>query len=59
MAATQGWLRVQDAVDELLRRQGTLPDDQTKLRIDRMVEQYLLRPGLPRSNKPPGKGGPR
>lgn len=26
MAASQGWLRVQDAVDEMLRRQGTSPD---------------------------------
>lgn len=32
---------------------------QAKLRIDRMVELYIRRAGVPRSNRPPGKGGPR
>ncbi|HVI31370.1 hypothetical protein [Phenylobacterium sp.] len=32
---------------------------QAKLRIDRMVEPYIRRADVPRSNRPPGKGGPR
>lgn len=32
---------------------------EAKLRIDRMVEPFIRRGGVPRSNKVPGKGGPR
>lgn len=32
---------------------------EAKLRIDRMVEPYIRRAGVPRSNRPPGKGGLR
>ena len=30
-----------------------------KLRIDRLVDAYIVRPGVPRSNLPPDKGGMR
>jgi hypothetical protein len=42
--------------------EGRLPSPaelmEAKLRIDRLVEPYIRRAGLPRSNRPPGTGGP-
>jgi len=55
--ATREWATFKRSLEGRLPTQAELMA--AKLRIDRMVEQYVLRPGLPRSNKPPGKGGPR
>lgn len=53
--ATREWAAFKGALNRRMPSQAELM--QVKLRIDRMVEPYIRRAGLPRSNKPPGKGG--
>lgn len=54
--ATREWGAFNRELRGRLPTQAELMD--AKLRIDRMVEPYVRRAGLPRSNRPPGKGGP-
>ena len=55
--ASREWAEFSRALNGRMPTQAELM--QVKLRIDRMVEPYIRRAGVPRSDKPPGKGGPR
>jgi len=50
------WAAFSKSLEGRLPSQAELMD--AKLRIDRLVAPYIRRAGLPRSNRPPGKGGP-
>jgi hypothetical protein len=54
--ATREWAAFTKSLEGRLPSQAELME--AKLRIDRLVEPYIRRAGLPRSNRPPGKGGP-
>ena len=54
--ATREWGDCTRSLEGRLPSQAELMD--AKLRIDRLVEPYIRRAGLPRSNRLPGKGGP-
>lgn len=53
--ATREWSAFTRSLKGRIPSQAELME--AKLRIDRLVEPYLRRAGLPRSNRPPGKGG--
>lgn len=55
--ASREWTAFRNALQGKVPSQAELL--QAKLRIDRLVEPYIVRPGVPRSNRPPSKGGPR
>jgi len=55
--ASREWAAFSKALKGRIPTQAELME--AKLRIDRMVEPYIRRGGIPRSNKPNGKGGPR
>lgn len=50
------WAAFSKSLEDRLPSQAELME--AKLRIDRLVAPYIRRAGLPRSNRPPGKGGP-
>ena len=52
--ATAAWRAYKNGLKGRLPTQAELM--QAKLRIDRMVEPYIRRPGVPRPNRPPGGG---
>lgn len=53
--ATRAWA---EFARQLNGRVPTLAEQMgAKLRIDRMVDAYIRRAGVPRSNRPPRKGG--
>ena len=54
--ATREWAGFTKSLEGRLPSQAELME--AKLRIDRLVEPYIRRAGLPRSNRLPGKGGP-
>jgi hypothetical protein len=53
---TREWTAFAKSLEDRLPSQAELM--QAKLRFDRLVAPYIRRAGLPRSNRPPGKGGP-
>ncbi|WP_332769078.1 hypothetical protein [Phenylobacterium sp.] len=55
--ASREWDAFRRALKGRIPTQAELME--AKLRIDRLVEPYIRRAGVPRSNKPPNKGGPR
>ena len=55
--ATREWGAFTRSLEGRIPSQAELME--AKLRIDRLVEPYIRRAGLPRSNRLPGKGGPR
>ena len=54
--ATRAWADFTRGLKGRIPTQAELME--AKLRIDRMVEPYLRRAGVPRSNTPPREGGP-
>ena len=54
--ATREWGAFTRALEGRIPTQAEVME--AKLRIDRLVEPYIRRAGLPRSNRRPGKGGP-
>ncbi|MCI3132916.1 hypothetical protein [Phenylobacterium aquaticum] len=54
--ATRAWADFSRSLKGRLPTQAELME--AKLRIDRMVEAYIRRAGVPRSNTPPREGGP-
>jgi hypothetical protein len=54
--ATREWGAFTRSLEDRIPSQAELME--AKLRIDRLVAPYIRRAGLPRSNRPPGKGGP-
>jgi len=54
--ATRAWTEFSKALRGRTPTQAELME--AKLRIDRLVEPYIRRAGVPRSNRPPRKGGP-
>lgn len=55
--ATTAWRNFKSSLNGRTPTQAELME--AKLRIERMVENYTLRPGVSRPMKPPGKGGSR
>jgi hypothetical protein len=54
--ATRAWAEFRKSLNGRMPTPAELME--AKLRIDRLVEPYIRRAGVPRSNKPPRKGGP-